>query len=196
MTVRALRLPFSIDPLMAEARRRARRRRLLLTLALAAGTVAAITFALQSGPGPAGSSSPKNDVRPPRQTALPPRVSRIQVIHEGPLSSISMGVNNLWQGRVGNRWVLAYAGTWNTKPQGTTISTEAYEPAVMLYTEPINPNAPHQYLRRIGVYPARGSETSVKITAADRNVLSLAGVGPGSTGKSFRFNLATRAYSR
>jgi hypothetical protein len=121
-------------------------------------------------------------------------VSRIQVIGEGPLSSLNMGVNNLWQGRVGNRWVLAYAGMWNKTSNGDT-SAGAYEPAVMLYTEPINPNAPNQYLRRIGVYPARGSETSLKITAAERNVLSLTGVGPGSTGQSFRFNVATHTYS-
>jgi hypothetical protein len=53
MTVHVPRLPFSLDPLIAEARRRARRRRLLLVLGVAAGAAAA-TFALQSGAGPGG----------------------------------------------------------------------------------------------------------------------------------------------
>jgi hypothetical protein len=121
-------------------------------------------------------------------------VSSIQVIHEGPLSSINMMVNNVWQGPVGKRWVLAYAGTWNESPN--TVAGD-YEPAVMLYTEPINPNAPnHNCPCLIGVYPARGSEASVKIAAVEGNLLSLTGVGPGSQGKSFRFNVATHAYSR
>jgi hypothetical protein len=60
MTLRVPRLPFSLDPLMAEAKRRARRRRLLLALAGAAAGAVAVTFALQSGarpsaPGGAGS---------------------------------------------------------------------------------------------------------------------------------------------
>jgi hypothetical protein len=87
---------------------------------------------------------------------------------------------------------LAYAGTWNKSPN--TLAGD-YEPAVILYTEPINPNAPKQYVRRIGVYPAPGS-ASVRISVvADGNVLRLAGIGASSTEQSFRFNLATRAYS-
>ena len=101
--------------------------------------------------------------------------------------------NNVWQGPVGNRWVLAYAGMWNTDP---STAEGAYEPALILYAEPINPNAPHGYFRRIGVYPARGSERSVKITAAKGSLLRLIGVGPGSRGQTFRFNVATHAYIR
>ena len=51
MTLRVPRLPFSLDPLIAEAKRRARRRRLLLALGVAAGGAVAVTFALQSGSG-------------------------------------------------------------------------------------------------------------------------------------------------
>jgi hypothetical protein len=196
MTLHMPHLRFSLDPLMAEAKRRARRRRLFLAISVAAGGVAAVTLALHSGAGPGGMPSAKSDVRPPRQTPLPHRVSSIQVIGAGPLSSMTMGVNNVWQGRVGNRWVLAYAGMWNKTSTGDT-SAGAYEPAVILYTEPIDPNAPDQYLRRIGVYPTRGSETSVKITAAKGSVLSLTGVGPGSkSGQTFRFNVAMHAHHR
>ena len=184
MTLHIPRLPFTLDPQMAEAKRRARRRRLILVLALAAGAVAAVTFNLQSGGGSGGASSLTGNVQPPRQTPPPHRVSSIQVIHDGPLSSVNMMVNNLWQGRVGNRWVLAYAGMWNRDP--STVRG-AYEPAVMLFT---------RSGKRIGVYLARGSETSVKVTAARGNILTLVGVGPGSRGQSFRFNVATHAYSR
>jgi hypothetical protein len=51
-------LPFSLDPLIAEAKRRARRRRLLLALGVAAGSAVAVTFALQSGAGRGGAPSP------------------------------------------------------------------------------------------------------------------------------------------
>jgi hypothetical protein len=54
MTLRVPRLSFSLDPLMAEAKRRARRRRLLLALSVAAGGAVALTLALQSGAGPGG----------------------------------------------------------------------------------------------------------------------------------------------
>jgi hypothetical protein len=192
MTLHIPRLPFSVDPLMAEAKRRARRRRLLL-LGVFAGAVAAVTVALQSGSGPSLTRSPKTASRPPRQTTSPRRVSSIRVIHDGPLSTINMMVNNVWQGPVRNRWVLAYAGMWNEDP--STVEG-GYEPALILYAEPINPNTPNGYFRRIGVYIARGSERSVEITAADGNVLSLIGVGPGSRGQSFRFNVATHVYSR
>lgn len=107
-------------------------------------------------------------------------------MHESPLGSTIMGVNDVWRGRVGNRWVLAYAGMWNKTSSGDT-SAGAYEPAVMLF---------YGNLDRIGVYPARGSETSVKITAANGNVLSLVGVGPGARGQSFQFNVARRVYVR
>jgi hypothetical protein len=55
MTLRARRLPFSLDPLMAEAKRRARQRRALVALAilLLAGLAAGLTFAFRSpGGGP------------------------------------------------------------------------------------------------------------------------------------------------
>lgn len=55
MTLRAPRLSFSLDPLMAEAKRRARQRRVLIALGvlLIAGLAAGLTFAFRSpGGGP------------------------------------------------------------------------------------------------------------------------------------------------
>ena len=89
--------------------------------------------------------------------------------------------------------VLAYAGMWNENP--STVEG-AYKPALILYAEPINPNTPNGYFRRLGVYRARGSERSVKITAAKGDVLRVVGVGPGARGQTFRFNVATRTYLR
>jgi hypothetical protein len=54
MTLRVPHWPFSLDPLMAEAKRRARRRRLLLAVGIAAGACVAAIFALQLGAGPGG----------------------------------------------------------------------------------------------------------------------------------------------
>jgi hypothetical protein len=185
MTLHVPRLPFSLDPLMAEAKRRALRRRLLLALSVAAAAAVAAAFAVHSGAGPGGAWSAKSDARRVRQSPVPRRVS-IQVMHQSPLGSMVMGVNNVWRGQIGRRWVLAYAGMWNKTSSGNT-SAGAYEPAVMLFWG---------NLHLIGVYPARGSETSVKITAANGNLLRLIGVGPGARGQTFQFNLATRAYSR
>lgn len=58
MTMRLPRLPFSLDPLIAEAKRRARRRRLVLALVVAAGVAVAAAFALRSGAGPGGAPAP------------------------------------------------------------------------------------------------------------------------------------------
>ena len=58
MTLRVPRLPFSLDPLIAEAKRRARRRRLLLALGIAAGGAVALIIALNPGAGPGGPPSP------------------------------------------------------------------------------------------------------------------------------------------
>ena len=59
MTLRVLRLPFSLDPLMAEAKRRARQRRLLVAvlLALIVGGVVGGLFASRSPGGPNAASS-------------------------------------------------------------------------------------------------------------------------------------------
>jgi hypothetical protein len=53
MTLRVPRLPFSLDPLIAEAKRRARQRRVLIALGvlLVAGLAAGLTFAFRSPGG-------------------------------------------------------------------------------------------------------------------------------------------------
>jgi hypothetical protein len=55
MTVRVPRLPFALDPLMAEAKRRMRRRRFLVAVAILAiiGTAAGLTVSMRS-PGSSG----------------------------------------------------------------------------------------------------------------------------------------------
>jgi hypothetical protein len=58
MTLHLPRLPLSVDPLVAEARRRMRQRRSLILAVLLAAAAAGLTFALRSpnGPGPSGSA--------------------------------------------------------------------------------------------------------------------------------------------
>jgi hypothetical protein len=110
---------------------------------------------------------------------------------------MEFGVNNMWQGQVGGAWVLAYAGDYN-ETGGTDNSANApYEPAVALWSEPVDPNAPNQAPQLIGVFPAPGSEDSVQITAANGAVLTLTGIDPnGPDGQSFTFNTATHSYGK
>lgn len=59
MTLHAARLMLSLDPLIAEARRRARRRRVLvLQLAVAAAVITGTTIAVERSPGGAPQSAP------------------------------------------------------------------------------------------------------------------------------------------
>jgi hypothetical protein len=166
-------------------------RRLLVTAAvvlvvLGAGSAIAAT---------AWPPSKTNPVPPATQPPLPARVSSIQVIHESPMPGAEFGANNVWQGPVGGVWVLAYAGAYNKSGGADTSSSAPLEPAMALWSEPVDPNAPSQSPQLIGVYPAPGPETSVEITGANGSVLSLTGVGPGADGQSFQFNIETRAYT-
>jgi hypothetical protein len=59
MTLHVPRLPVSLDPLIAEAKRRARQRRVVIAaVLLAAGLGAGLTLALRSSPGGPGSGGP------------------------------------------------------------------------------------------------------------------------------------------
>lgn len=56
MTLDVLRLPLTLDPLIAEAKRKARRRRRLMAAALLVVGVSAAMFALRASAGPASST--------------------------------------------------------------------------------------------------------------------------------------------
>jgi len=56
MTARAPRLPYSLDPLIAEAKRRMRRRRSLILAMLFVAAAIGVTFAFGSSPGGPGSN--------------------------------------------------------------------------------------------------------------------------------------------
>src|SRR4051794_5125941 len=67
MTVRVSRLPFDLDPLIAEAKRRMRRRRLFVVVVAVVGMGVGIgaAFAMHSPPGPGGPSpSPSAGAKP------------------------------------------------------------------------------------------------------------------------------------
>jgi hypothetical protein len=90
MTLHTPRLPLSLDPLIAEARRRARRRRVLvLQLAVAAAVLTGTTIAAERSPGAAPQSAP---------TRLP-----TLLVNGGPHSAYR------WKVRPAAAWIL-YTG--------------------------------------------------------------------------------------
>jgi hypothetical protein len=127
---------------------------------------------------------PKSAIHAPAPQAQPARKSSILALHESPLSSAVLTVNNLWQGRVGNSWILAYAGTFHS-------STGKNVPAIALYSEPLNPNAVNQYLHFIGIYQAPQAGLTVTIASAHSGVLHL----KGDHGSSVTFKVATREFA-
>jgi hypothetical protein len=64
MTARPRRVPFALDPLVAEARRRARQRRALVvaTVVVAIGAVAGATLAFRLGHQPAAATKPTGTI--------------------------------------------------------------------------------------------------------------------------------------
>jgi hypothetical protein len=78
MTLHVLRLPFSLDPLIAEAKRRARQRRALLAamlVLLAGGTAGAVISLRSLSPGPSrfvsGAGSPGSHAVPKSRLIVP-----------------------------------------------------------------------------------------------------------------------------
>jgi hypothetical protein len=128
--------------------------------------------------------APKVAIRPV-PSHVPPRVSSIQVLHQSPLGAATLGVNDVWQGRVGRIWVVAYAGTYRKSGTG------AGSPAIVLYAEPINPNAVNQFFRPLGIFQAPGTERTVTIVRAYGDVLYLRRQGS----RWLTFNVATRTYA-
>ncbi|HJQ74591.1 MAG TPA: hypothetical protein VJ814_06880 [Gaiellaceae bacterium] len=100
MTLHVPRLPFSLDPLIAEAKRRMRRRRLLVvTVALAALTLAGSVVATRSPGGP-GSAGPPGNLG---LLSAPGRAGSVRIDPEGAIGPLQMNRSTLAQ-------VVAYAG--------------------------------------------------------------------------------------
>jgi hypothetical protein len=132
MTTRASRFPFSLDPLIAEAKQRARRRRLLLAAALAlvaAGTATGV-IATRS---PAGTSTPLLATRwqNPRTcpdggmalTANKPPYGIVGIVG-APSVSMSLGTASSIADRTG-RQELQPAGTHSGTPRSVPCNVAA-----------------------------------------------------------------------
>jgi hypothetical protein len=124
---------------------------------------------------------------PPLRTniGLPVRPSGIDAnSHDGPFSSYSFGVSNSWQGPVGKRWYLVFAGELepHTKRQA----------AIRIYTEPLE-------LPSHGAVPTLvrdvtfNGASSVAIAAVNGPLLKLR---DQRTGAGYQFDLAGLASRR
>lgn len=108
MTVRVPRLPFSVDPLIAEAKKRARQRRLLLALAvlLLAGMTAGLTSAFRSpgGSSPPGGGLASTHYPQGRAGANQARLERGRPVKllPGPVSTDALGTNASFE--VSDHW--------------------------------------------------------------------------------------------
>jgi hypothetical protein len=103
--------------------------------------------------------------------------------HEGPFPPSFFLVQSLWQGPLGNNWVLAYAGA---KPASDSAPQQG---GILLYTAP--KNAPMgSDLHLVGMFLAPGQITSLSILSANGNLLQLR----SDSGGMLTFDLQTHQY--
>ncbi len=120
---------------------------------------------------------------PPPEEVQQPRVAGITEMHQGPFSALDFLVNNFWQGRIGPRWLLAYAGTSRDNVRSSA--------AVRLYTEPVDPNV-GSHLTFVGVWAAPTQDNSLRIVSVNKSQMIL--VAP-RTGRRLLFDLSNYRYS-
>lgn len=104
-------------------------------------------------------------------------------MHQGPFSALDFLADNFWQGPVGPRWLLAYAGTSrdNGRPKA----------AVGLYTEPVDPNV-GSHLTFVGLWAAPTQDSSLRIESVNKARMIL--IAP-RTGQRLVFDLSSHRYS-
>jgi hypothetical protein len=130
-------------------------------------------------------TGPKNVTNPgvhPAQSAAMPQEGITQT-HEGPFPPSFFLVQSLWQGPLGNSWMLAYAGA---KPASDSSPQQG---GILLYTAP--KNAPMgSDLHLVGTFLAPGQVTSLSILSANGNLLQLR----TDSGGLLTFDLQTHLY--
>lgn len=121
---------------------------------------------------------------PPVPSPLPPRVEGIIHAAQSPLASMEFMGTGGWQGPGDRRWIVAYAGDL------THNFTEPPTGAVVLYAEPVNPNAP-AYFKPIGIFPAPKGDTQLRVTGYHGAVLTLR----TRSGTIIHFDVTSHTYS-
>lgn len=94
------------------------------------------------------------------------------------------GPQTRWAGPADGRWIVAYAG--NLTHNFTAPPTGA----VIVYEEPVSRNAPGQYFKQIGIFPAPTGDTWLKVISYSGDDLALR----ARSGAIIHFDVATHTY--
>ena len=115
--------------------------------------------------------------------STPARQAGITTMRQGPFPLATLSVQNLWQGPVGNDWVLAYAGA-KMQSNGT-----AGQGGIVLYTETINNHGGFD-LHPLGTFLAPSGTTALTSTTIKGDLLLLT----STTGQQVTFNLTSHQF--
>lgn len=128
----------------------------------------------------------KNSDYAPPPDPQPARTSGIVQTRQSPLPSSEFGAWNAWRGpgTVAGQWLVVYAGE--------SVQGSNKIPALLIYSEPANPNARNQYFTEVGLYTDNAATGPLSVTAARNHVLTLS-AGAGST--KITFTLSTHSFS-
>ena len=123
----------------------------------------------------------------------PARTSAILDAHQNPMGAEEFPTSNSWVGPspAAGQWLIVYAGL--SKAPGQT------GPAVLVYAEAADPNAPDQYTKRVGLFTDSAAAGPLSVVSASTGVLTLSAdpTAPGGTpgGKTrVTFDLATDTF--
>ncbi len=113
--------------------------------------------------------------------------------HQSPLGGGVFATSNIWDGPspVAGEWLVVFAGA------STTDANKG--PAVLVFAEAADTNAPDQYFKEVGVYTDSAAAGPLSVVSADKTGLTLAadatsagGVAGGKT--SVTFDLSTHTF--
>lgn len=128
--------------------------------------------------------APKSALSAPRADQVqPPRQAGIVDMHQGPFSGSEFAVRNMWQGPVGGRWLLVYAGGRRGSDGRVTRG------GVRVYTEPIDPDDGAD-LTLLGEYDTKTPD-ALAVSAVKGGAASLR----TDSGKSLTLSLTTGAFA-
>jgi hypothetical protein len=122
---------------------------------------------------------PKVTSARPVSRPLPARRAGTVEMRQGPFPATEFTVRNVWQGQVGDAWLVVYAGA---KRQGASGPDQ---PAVRVYSE-----TPDLHLTLIGTFPVTGAAGPVRVAGASGNLIDV----QTDTGAHASFNALTHRF--